>query len=257
MPVGREELGQALRVALEPWAWCVAMWEGGSAAFGRADEHSDLDAQIIVADGSEAEAFAAVEAALAAIAPIRRCYELPQPTWHGAQQKFYQLEGLPDSLMVDLCVVSQSQEWRFTERELHGEPVVYFDKTGAVKRTSLDPAEQRAEIEKRLTSLRGTFEMFQVLTLKELARGQALDALHYYLGHTLRPLTELLRIRYCPMRIIFGARYAQVDLPREVFERLQSLYFIADADDLSAKHASAGRWFAEVLAEVDARGVEL
>ena len=250
MPVGREELGRALAAALEPQAWCDALWEGGSAAFGRADEHSDLDVQAIVADGREEDAFTVVEAALIAIAPIRRSYKLPQPTWHGAHQRFYQLEGLPDSLMVDMCVIARSQEWRFTERELHGEPVVYFDKTGAVKVTNLDPAEHRAEIEKRLVALRGTFEMFQELTLKELARGQDLDALHYYLGMTLRPLTELLRIRYCPMRIIFGARYAQVDLPREVFERLRALYFVADADDLRAKHAAAGAWFAAVLAEV-------
>ncbi len=257
MQVGRLELGAALRAALEPLAWCEAMWEGGSAAFGRADVHSDLDVQISVADGREAEAFAVVEVALAAIAPIQRCYELPQPAWHGAQQKFYQLAGLPESLMVDLCVIAHTQAWHFTERELHGEPVVYFDKTGAVKVTNLDPAAQRAEIAKRLANLRATFPMFQVLTLKELARGQELDALHYYLGYTLRPLTELLRIRHCPMRIIFGARYAEVDLPREVFARLRALHFVADAADLRLKHAAAGQWFSEVLAEVDARGVEV
>jgi hypothetical protein len=251
----RETLGQALASALEPQAWCDALWEGGSAAFGRADEHSDLDVQVAVAAGHEAEAFTVVEAALAAIAPIRRSYELPQPTSHGAQQRFYQLTGAPDSLMVDLCVIARGTSWTFTERELHGEPVVYFDKTGAVKVTSLDPAAQRELLAKKLATLSATFPMFQVLTLKELARGQELDALHYYLGTTLRPLTELLRIRYCPTRIIFGARYAAVDLPRAVYERLRAMYFVADADDLRAKHAVAGAWFAEVLAEVDARGL--
>jgi predicted nucleotidyltransferase len=62
--VRREQVVEVLRAALEPLAFVNAAWLGGSDAFGRADELSDVDLQVDVDDGQVA-AFGAVEAALA------------------------------------------------------------------------------------------------------------------------------------------------------------------------------------------------
>ena len=50
--------------ALEGQAWARAVWEGGSAAFGRADGWSDLDAVVLVREGFVDAAFEVVEQAL-------------------------------------------------------------------------------------------------------------------------------------------------------------------------------------------------
>jgi hypothetical protein len=54
--VRREQVVEILRAALEPLAFVNAAWLGGSDAFGRADELSDVEV---------AATFGAVEAALA------------------------------------------------------------------------------------------------------------------------------------------------------------------------------------------------
>ena len=41
----------ALRTALEPLPGALALWQGGSAAFGRADAWSDLDLYVLAEEG--------------------------------------------------------------------------------------------------------------------------------------------------------------------------------------------------------------
>ena len=61
----RQQVVEVLRAALEPLAFVNAAWLGGSDAFGRADELSDVDLEVDVDDGQVAATFGAVEAALA------------------------------------------------------------------------------------------------------------------------------------------------------------------------------------------------
>jgi hypothetical protein len=57
--VRREQVVEVLRAALEPLAFVNAAWLGGSDAFGRADELSDVDLQVDVDNGQVAATFAA------------------------------------------------------------------------------------------------------------------------------------------------------------------------------------------------------
>src|SRR5215218_3889294 len=61
--VRRAQVIEVLRGALLPLAWVNAAWLGGSDAFGRADELSDVDLQVDVDDGHVAATFGVVEAA--------------------------------------------------------------------------------------------------------------------------------------------------------------------------------------------------
>jgi hypothetical protein len=67
----------------------------------------------------------------------------------------------------------------------------------------------------------------------------------YYQSFTLRPLVELLRIRYVPERHGFFLRYIDHDLPAEVVARLRPLTFVADLAALRAAQLAAERFFQE------------
>jgi hypothetical protein len=50
--------------------------------------------------------------------------------------------------------------------------------------------------------------------------------------------------------------YLNHDLPTETQEKLRSLFFIADGDDLRRKYQDASQWFRQTLAEIDLTEVE-
>jgi len=72
----------ALRHTLEPDDRVLAMWEGGSAAFGRLDAWSDLDIVLLVDDDATESTLVALESTLASLSPISLRHRLAQPTWH-------------------------------------------------------------------------------------------------------------------------------------------------------------------------------
>lgn len=251
MPIDHPTLVTAVRAAFEPLDYVHALFEAGSAAFGRADALSDIDLTADVDEGREDEAFTAVETALEQVAPIEIRWIIPTPAWHGMAQRFYRLAGSPPHLMVDLTLRPAGRPDLFAERELHGEPVVYFDKRGLVKSIPADPAKVRADVAARVATLRVQLPLLEHLVIKELTRGHPIDAIGYYFSLVLRPLVELLRVRHCPARHAFGLRYLDHDLPAADVARLTPLLFVRDAEDLAAKHAQAVEWCLDLLSAPD------
>jgi predicted nucleotidyltransferase len=130
----REQVIELLHGALLPLAWVNAAWLGGSDAFGRADELSDVDLQVDVDDGHVAATFGAVEAALAAASPIVARLVMPMPTWHGHAQRFYRLRDTAEFTAVDVVVFQRSDPRRYyNQTERHGRPLVLFDRAGVVR----------------------------------------------------------------------------------------------------------------------------
>jgi len=253
----RRRLVTLLRESLEPLPGVLALWEGGSAAWGRLDEWSDLDVLVLAEDDFVGETFDALEEALRSAGPISLRYVLPQPTWHGHDQRFYRLRDAGPFLMLDVVVLRRSAPERFLERERHGEPVVYFDKTGDISGRSIDRTTIRERIETRLEQLRVTFPLFQPLVRKELLRGNDLDALAFYQSQTLAPLLTLLRIRHCPARFDFGLRYVDRDLPAELATTVRTLWFVSRPGEIEAKQREAEALFERMLGELEAFGIEI
>lgn len=251
----RHEVLDAIITTLEPQDHVQALWEGGAAAFNRVDQWSDLDLMIAVDDDRVGETFELLEGCLRSLSPIARQYNLPEPAWHGHSQRFYQLAEASPFLMLDVVVLKRSSENKFLQPELHGEAVVHFDKSGVVQSEPFDWFALKETLQARLETLKVTFDLFQPLTLKEIERGNAVEALSFYLSFTLRPLVEALRFRYKPARHSFHTRYAYYDLPPEVVEKLEDLYFVADLAALRARHAEAERWFDETLATIDLEAI--
>ncbi len=244
MTIDRHHLLAQIKTALEPDEGALAMWEGGSAAFGKADQWSDVDVVVVCADDAVDAVFDTVEAALGELSPIDLVWRVPQPTWHGHGQRFYRLKDAPDHLLVDLVVMKQSADYaRFLIPERHGRPVVQFDKAGLVSAAPLDTDAWQVKLDDELADLRVRFPMLQCLVRKELQRGRPLDALNYYFGLTLTPLLRVLGMRYRAYRYDFGRRYTRDDFPAAVADEVEALHFVADADDLAQKHERAEELF--------------
>ncbi|MFN2199034.1 MAG: nucleotidyltransferase domain-containing protein [Anaerolineales bacterium] len=256
-PITRAELLAALTQVLEEQPFIFAAWEAGSAAFGRADQWSDIDLMVDVADDHVDAVFQAVEQRLNSLSPINLIYEIPQPAWHGHHQKFYRLERASEFLLIDLAVMKHSSTDKFLEIELHGEPRILFDRAGVVAPPPLDREALAANLVARVDTLATTFDLFRILARKEINRGNALDALVYYQNFTLRPLVELLRIKHIPERYQFSLRYVNIDLPAKIYTRIERLAFVSNLNDLDQKHQEAVEWFFEVLDEVREQGISL
>lgn len=255
----REEIVAAVRRAVEPEAWALALWEGGSASFGRVDAWSDVDLGLAVEDGRVAEGFAAVERALAAVAGgIAARWEV-SPVTDVKPQRYYRLRDADPWLLVDLGVFPRSTPpaARFLERRRHGRPLVAFDRASFTEDVPSDPAAWRERLRARLRELRARFEMLGPLAVKSARRGEIAEAVAFHQAFVLRPLVEVLRIRHDPWRHDFDVRYLRHDLPRDVAERVYALWLVRDAEDLVAKHAAASAWVRELLATTDADAAPL
>lgn len=253
-PVTRDTVLAALQAALEPLPQAHAMWEGGAASWGRFDAWSDLDLQVEVDDDHVEDTLETIERVLAALSPIELRYRLPEPTWHGHAQVFYRLRDASPFLMIDLVVMKHSSADKFLEPEIHGPAVFYWDKCGVSTPPLWDQEGWAAQLRERLATLRTNFDLYQIMTLKELHRGNALEALAYYLAFTLRPLLEVLNMRYRPTRYNFHTRYVYYELPRDVVQRLERLYFVADAQEIDVRRAEAETWFHETVDWLDQDG---
>jgi len=203
-----------------------AAWLAGSDATGRTDGRSDIDLMVIVADGRVEDAFVAVRGMLA----IGLEYRLPAPTWHGADQAFFHIEGAPDWLMIDLVVLEKSKPHAWLEIERHGRAQILFDKDGLVREEHVDRAAIDRTIRENVERLRKRFQLFHHLPPKLVGRGLAIDAVHFYHALVLRPLVDMLRAVHCPDRHDFGFRYVKDDLPKEQYDILEELSYPRPGD---------------------------
>lgn len=213
----------------------LAFYEAGSAAFGRNDEFSDLDLGIVVKDDFVFPAAALIESIMQSISPIDKYFIMPQPTWHGFWQGFYHLQDTSPYLLLDICLIKESQPSYFTEIEMHGTPIIYFDKTGKVGKEHVNIKEIETAISKRVERARFITTMLANFVDKEVARNRPVDAIDLYHNMLLRTLVELLRIKYDRVRYSFGSRYLSYDLPSEVYEDIKELFFVKGIDDLLDK----------------------
>ena len=249
--VKRENIVSTLITALKPLNHVCALWEAGAAAFNRIDKWSDIDLQVAVEDERVEDTFELIEKAVLTLSEIDLKFRLPEPTWHGHSQVFYRLKKASPFLFLDIVVMKKSSKDKFLQFQIHGKPIVHFDKIGVVKNDPIDNKLFLSKIKARLETLKTTFDLFQVLTLKELNRGNEMTALSFYLGYTFRPLVEVLKIKYCPYHYNFYTTYIYYDLPLKVVKHLLKLNFVCNAEDLHKCRAEAEVWFWEVVNSIN------
>jgi hypothetical protein len=252
----RETIIQTLAEALEPLAYVHAFWEGGAAALNRIDDWSDLDFYITVDDEKVDEAFLAIEKALKSLSPLKQVYEILQLPSPGLSQKFYKLERASEYHIIDLVVMKLSSPEKLLEPEVHGNAVFYFNKSSKLKTPSLDKDKIIERLQKRLERLKARFDLFNMVTQKEINRGNYLEAIDTYHILTLASLVEALRITYNPLHHDFKMRYIHYELPSEVIKKLKRLYFVESEKELQEKYHEATKWFQEVISQIDRKMIE-
>lgn len=226
----RRTIIEAVIAHLLPMTAVRACFEGGSAATGRLDEFSDIDLVIVAPPSFADAAFDAVEAALSPHS-ISHVWRVDPPPFPQTAQRFYFLADAPRFFAVDCVVASETGVEALLERERHGDPLVYFDRTSTIRSRAVDRpalAERRA---RRWRQLQGAVPVFAMLVDKELARGRPLEALGFYQG-LLRALLELLGIAHRPDRFDFSWRYVETELPADARALLARYAFIANEQAL-------------------------
>lgn len=237
-----------------------AAWEGGSAATGTADEYSDIDL-CLLSPGPLRPVLDAVEKSLAEFG-VTHTWQAAKSFWgEGLMQRVIVLKGSPKYFFVDVGVfdTAHPQLLRdFLEVERHGQPVIHFDRSGAVKPGHTDAAALFARQQVRAEELAAGFVIFKTLVLKELARGQVIDAFSFYQTGLVRPLAEVMGMLHRPFKFDFGLRYLHRHFPAEAREQIQELCYVSSPDELAGRAEQADRMLQEALAQVRARtGLEL
>ncbi len=226
----RRNVIEAVIARLRPVAAVRACFEGGSAATGRLDDFSDIDLVIVAPMSAAPAAFEAVESALAPHTIAHRWHVEPAP-FRDTAQRFYFLADAPRFFAVDCVVVTEEGVDQFLERERHGEPLVYFDRSSRIRARPLDRATLTERQARRRAQLRGAVPVYAMLISKELERGRALEALGFYQA-LLRALIETLGLEHRPDRFDFGWRYVESQLPEPARAQIAHFAFIANANTL-------------------------
>jgi predicted nucleotidyltransferase len=252
--ITRAQIITALHTALEAAPEVLAASLGGSDATGRTDEFSDVDLIVVVEEGGVEATFAAVHAALEGLSPIVHRWRLAEPTWHGNAQEFLSLRDADPAHFIDLLVLEPSGGERFLEAERHGTAIVLFDRAGLLAPAPLDRVALQARIDTRLAVLRERFPLFQTLVTRAVRRGFVAEAAVAYQDYAYRPLIELLRIRHCPDRFDFGARYLDRDLPARVRAEVEALALPGSPAEVEEFRSRAEALFDATLAELDRQG---
>lgn len=250
--VTRQAIIDTLHHALESSAEVLAAHLGGSDATGRTDEFSDVDLVVVVRDGAVEDTFEVVHTALEGLSPISHRWRLSDPTWHGNPQEFIALRDADPAHFVDIVIQEPSGGERFLEVERHGRAEVLFDRAGLVGPMPMDLIAHQQRIDQRLALLRQRFPLFQTLVTRAVRRGFPAEAAVAYQDHTYRPLIELLRIRHCPDRFDYGARYLDRDLPAALRDEVESLALPCSLAQVEDYRARAQALFDATLAELSA-----
>jgi hypothetical protein len=241
----RDRISSAVTEALRPLPAVLAGWEGGSAAFGAVDAYSDIDLEYLVADDASFELlYALAERAIETVSPIIASHT-------PLKGRYYKLKDGGDFLLVDLIFFRVGDPDHHLEVERHGDKLPLFDKGDWLRRSPLAEGALALKRQDRYRELQTWFPMSQVFVRKAILRGQHVEAVNAFWVCTLKPLAELLRMRYCPVRWDFGVRYLDRDLPPAVYGQVQDLAFVRDLGDLETKLAKATAWGTALLRELE------
>ncbi len=222
------------------------MWEAGSVSFNRTDEYSDIDLMIIAEDDRISDTFTVIEDALKGVSEIELIYEVSEVRAEGFYQKFYRLKGAGRFMLIDLAIFPLSAEDKFLEREIHSEPLVYFDKGDYTKCDPINLEEYTTKIDKIKSENKTRFDIFEMIFEKNMNRGLYIEALDFYYFIAIPSLILALRLIHSPFHYAFRSKYIHYDLPLDDVKRLESLFFVKDREDLNAKYKVLKEWFYEV-----------
>src|SRR5947207_11403011 len=212
----------ALRDHLAPCGSVLAMWEGGSAAFGRTDEYSDLDIGLLCRTGTNDEVWNVVDRAFDTLGGVvLRWSEPATPLFEGRDMRVFRPCIAGKGLQVDIGLFPDSAPDHQIQPERHGEIVVVFDHEGRLKPVPWDHDTHQRRMQEALHQEIMKWQVYHGAFRKELARGRSMDAFASYIGASLRPLVTVLGMRYSPKRWDLGMRFFKEDMHLDVVQSVE------------------------------------
>ena len=249
----RSEIKEGLKSLLEKNDKVIAVWEGGSAATGFLDDHSDLDLAVVCEDESVEEVFVEIESHLGLEYGIEEKFRMPEPAWHGFSQCFYKTGNVPGLFYFDIAVIKRSNPNKFTETDRHGEAVIWFEKEKMVI-PSVTPEEEITAKGKKLYHMAtDTLFLTEIELKKALARKNFTEAFHQYYLIIYRTLGILLNLKYRPCKSDFGLRYADRDYAKDDAQFLEGLFKVASTEELREKSDKVLLRISELRKELESK----
>jgi len=245
--IARQEIINRLKSELKQNQFVFAFWLEGADAHKRVDKYSDIDIWLDVKDDKEDEVFKLIEIILTKLGKIDFAHEKDHPH-PKIRQKFFHLEKTSEFLIIDVCIQKHSRIFYYTKEYKDEKAKVIFDKTdGIITFKKLDKQKFMKENQERLKELEKTFIFFQAWINKEINRKKFLEAFYNYQEKTLKPLVEILRLKFEPTKKDFYINGIYSDLPKRYLTKLENLYKINSLEDLKIKNKQANDLFFEII----------
>jgi hypothetical protein len=249
--VVRETIAAHL-VGYEP---VLALWEGGSAAFDRADAYSDLDLALLYRIGARDVIWKKIDGALDELGGVDLRWIDPKPFAKGGGKRIFHLRTTNPWLHIEITIIPHNAEHLYNQPERHGRIKVIFDRTG---RLAPKPWDETAHLRRARLALHQSimrWHLYYCWFRKELARGRTVDAFMTYYDRTLKPLLVVLNLRYRPHRWDFGLRYFNDELPQEIVSVVETFCYVPNPAGLEERFSAADRLLRTTVKELAERGL--
>jgi hypothetical protein len=235
----KDQLKLELKNLLFDQKFVLTAFEGGSKATGFMDDYSDLDLLIISEDNAVEQVFILVESFLSEKYGIKRKYRVPEPTWHGFSQSFYQIDHMPPFFYIDLAVAKLSTPDKFTDTARHGQGFVWFDKHSDYKVILETDDQVYQRCKKYYHMVTESDFLIQIEIEKNIQRGRYSEAFPFYYQFITRQLGVMLNLKHRKNKVDFGIRYHYRDYDSFDQQLINTCLKSKDIQDLKENYALA------------------
>lgn len=252
----RTILREELATRLARYQMILALWEGGSAAFGRSDKYSDLDLALLYRLGARDEIWRAVDQTFEELGGVDLRWNDPKPFRAGGGKRIFRPRRASDKwLQVEIRIIPDTAKELYIQPERHGKILVIFDRTGRLVPSKFDEDGNRQRARIALHQVLMKWQLSHGWFRKELARGRNGDAFLTHFYTTLTPLLTVLNMLYRLNTWDLGFRYLKEELPKEIVEAVERLCYISQPADLEERFFEADQLFRATVKELEKRGI--
>ena len=252
----RQALRAALADALARCPAALALWEAGSTAFSRADDHSDLDLGLLARADRNAEVWSVVDRVFDGLGGLVLRWHEPAPLFPGLDKRIYRPREAARWLQADIGIFPETARELHVQPERHGRVTVLFDHAGRLAAPPpRDAAAHRQRLGEALHQNLMKWQAYHGWFRKELARGRSVDAFMMHLHLTVMPLLVVLNLRHRPHRWDYGFRYLKEELPAEAVRTVERLCYVAGPAELEERFAEAERLLLATVGELAREGI--
>ncbi|MBU0648304.1 hypothetical protein KJ855_03945 [Patescibacteria group bacterium] len=244
--IKREQIIDKLKEGFEGDDRVYALWLEGADTNERVDEYSDIDVWLDVEDEYVDEIFVKVREILHGMGELDFDIDMRHPLKPVITQKMFHFKDSSKYLLVDVCIQRHSREVKFNQDNPDENPVVLFDKSEVIKFKKFNQEEFDKLIKESVSRIKQILNQ-SVRVENKIRRGLFLESWGYYHKWVLKPLVELVRIKYCSHKKDYYFKHIHYDLPEEVVVRLEDLHRVNDCDEIEKKMTEALRWGEELI----------